>query len=366
MKKRALSVFTRWSLLVTLAGLLSAPSARAQGFDIQDEGQGNERPLRFTVTDLGTLGGMNSQANAINNRCQVVGNSTLEGEAITRAFLWEDGVMTDLGSLGGTFSKANAINNRGQAVGASEITANAARHAVLFDRHGIADLGALPASLVGAAFGINNRVDIFGGSTTEGSSRAGPFHATQFKDGEGIDLGTLGGPTSFAAGVNNRGQAVGRADLASGVSRAVIFSDGVITDLGTLAGGTASFGRAINNRGEVACLSNTAAGVFHACLWRRGVMTDLGTLGGTFSDSAGINNRRQIVGVSTVASGQQHAYMFSKAKMTDLNELIPANSGWTLVAATGINDAGEIVGKGLINGQTHAFLLTPDDDDEED
>jgi probable HAF family extracellular repeat protein len=95
-------------------------------------------------------------------------------------------------------------------------------------------------------------------------------------------------------------------------------------------------------------------------------MTDLGTLGGTFSDSAGINNRRQIVGVSTVASGQQHAYMFSKAKMTDLNELIPANSGWTLVAATGINDAGEIVGKGLINGQTHAFLLTPDDDDEED
>src|SRR5258708_4227260 len=48
MKKRALSIFTRWSLLVTLAGLLSAPSARAQGFD--------NRPLRFTVTDLGTLG----------------------------------------------------------------------------------------------------------------------------------------------------------------------------------------------------------------------------------------------------------------------------------------------------------------------
>src|SRR6266852_4613087 len=152
MKKRALSIFIMWSLLGTLAGLLSAPSARAQGFDNQDKGQANERPLRFTVTDLGTLGGRNSQA--------------------------------------------NAINNRGQAVGASEITANAARHAVLFDRDGITDLGALPASLVGAAFGINNRGDIFGGSTTEGSSRTGPFHATQFKDGQGIDLGTLGGPTS--------------------------------------------------------------------------------------------------------------------------------------------------------------------------
>ena len=79
-------------------------------------------------------------------------------------------------------------------------------------------------------------------------------------------------------------------------------------------------------------------------------MSDLGTLGGTFSDSAGINNRHQIVGTSTVSSGQQHAYIFSKAKMTDLNELIPSDSGWILVAATGINDAGEIVGNGRING----------------
>jgi probable HAF family extracellular repeat protein len=115
----------------------------------------------------------------------------------------------------------------------------------------------------------------------------------------------------------------------------------------------------------VACLSDTAAGAFHACLWRHGVMTDLGTLGGTFSDTAGVNNRHQIVGTSTLASGQQHAYLFSKATMTDLNELIPADSGWILVAATGINDAGEIVGNGRINGQTHAFLLTPEDDQDD-
>src|SRR5260370_33645707 len=129
MKKRALSIFTKLSLLVALVGLLSAPSARAQSFD--------NRPLRFTVTDLGTLGGMNSQATGINNRGQVVGSSTLQGDAITRAFLWEDGLMTDLGYVGGTVSKANSINNRGQTVGASEITANAARHAALVDRNWI-------------------------------------------------------------------------------------------------------------------------------------------------------------------------------------------------------------------------------------
>lgn len=43
--------------------------------------------------------------NSSNIRGQVVGFSTLQGEAITRAFLWEDGVMTDLGSLSGTLAE---------------------------------------------------------------------------------------------------------------------------------------------------------------------------------------------------------------------------------------------------------------------
>ena len=45
--------------------------------------------------------------------------------------------------------------------------------------------------------------------------------------------------------------------------------------------------------------------------------------------------------------------------MVDGNDLIPADSGWALQDATGINDAGEIVGDGVIDGQDHAFLLTP-------
>ncbi|HEY3701676.1 MAG TPA: hypothetical protein VGL32_05420, partial [Acidimicrobiales bacterium] len=45
--------------------------------------------------------------------------------------------------------------------------------------------------------------------------------------------------------------------------------------------------------------------------------------------------------------------------MTDLNSLIPAGSGWVLDQARAINDAGQIVGWGTINGHEHAFLLTP-------
>jgi hypothetical protein len=53
------------------------------------------------------------------------------------------------------------------------------------------------------------------------------------------------------------------------------------------------------------------------------------------------------------------AFLYSGAVMYDLNKLIPANSGWRLTVAFGINDAGLIVGIGAHNGQQRPFLLTP-------
>jgi probable HAF family extracellular repeat protein len=45
--------------------------------------------------------------------------------------------------------------------------------------------------------------------------------------------------------------------------------------------------------------------------------------------------------------------------MLDLNGLVFNRSAFRLTVATGINDRGQIVGHGSINGQLHAFLLTP-------
>ena len=76
---------------------------------------------QYQIIDLGTLDGTETEAHLINNRGQVVGGSTLEGEYGPHAFLWEKGVMTDLGTLpGGDYSFAYAINERGQIVGYSE------------------------------------------------------------------------------------------------------------------------------------------------------------------------------------------------------------------------------------------------------
>jgi hypothetical protein len=51
--------------------------------------------------------------------------------------------------------------------------------------------------------------------------------------------------------------------------------------------------------------------------------------------------------------------MWEKGEMIDLQTRIPADSGWTLLAALGINERGQISGFGIHDGQYRAFLLTP-------
>ena len=46
--------------------------------------------------------------------------------------------------------------------------------------------------------------------------------------------------------------------------------------------------------------------------------------------------------------------------MTDLNDLLPSDSGWDYIErADGINNNGQIVGRGVVDGKQHAFLMTP-------
>src|SRR5271165_5942603 len=94
----------RWGLgLALLASLLYVHPASAA--------------IEYSITDLGTLGGTSSFAQAINNSGQIVGYSYMAGNVNMNAFLYCAGAMTDLGTLGGSDSFALAINGAGQVVG---------------------------------------------------------------------------------------------------------------------------------------------------------------------------------------------------------------------------------------------------------
>jgi len=88
-------------------------------------------PVQYVAVDLGTLGGRESQAVAVNDRGQMVGWSRTADDK-THAFLWtESRGMIDLGTLGGGRSQAKDVNDRGQVVGGSQ-TASGGYHAVLW------------------------------------------------------------------------------------------------------------------------------------------------------------------------------------------------------------------------------------------
>ncbi|HZZ43732.1 MAG TPA: hypothetical protein VFE58_12405 [Tepidisphaeraceae bacterium] len=142
-----------------------------------------------TMTDLGTLGGEISSASAINNAGQIVGKASLGVLATyfnshsslsideAHAFLYSSGTMTDLGTLGGYQSQADAINNLGQIVGESDITPGSyAEHAFLYFDGTMIDLNSLidPATgwVLNEATGINDRGQIIGNGMYDGQQEA--------------------------------------------------------------------------------------------------------------------------------------------------------------------------------------------------
>ena len=105
-------------------------------------------------------------------------------------------------------------------------------------------------------------------------------------------------------------------------------------DLGTLPGGKWSSATAVNTCGQVVGLSDSNASKHHGFVWQNGRLT----------------------------SNTAHAFLWSRdLGMIDLNDRIshPSRRDWLLTDARAINSFGQIAGVGSINGQTHAFLLTP-------
>lgn len=143
-------------------------------------------------------------------------------------------------------------------------------------------------------------------------------------------------------------------------------TDGTPVNLSSLGGGPFTVPAAINDRGEVAGASlSSEDGTVHPFLWtRQGGMRDLGTFPGAIVTGiiccGTLNNEGEAVGLTVDGNTfNMRAVLVLDGRLIDLNTLIPSNSGWSLQAASSINDAGQIVGWGTINGETHAFLATP-------
>jgi len=275
------------------------------------------------IIDLGTLGEDFSEANALNNRGQVVGLSLngipdpvsiFDQPTESRAFLWQNGIMQDLGTLGGLDAGAFAVNESGQVAGISTTSAmpNATTgiptiRPFLWQRGGMMNLGTLggtASGVDGPAILLNNRGQVAGTSTLAGDMTYHPF---LWEHGVIKDLGTLGGDTGFVNWITDAGDVMGQADLpgpsGSQNHHAFLWRNGVKTDLGSL--GSSSHGEGINSQGQIvgryriAELENPRQ---HAFLWENGgPMVDLNTLippnsSLELEEGGNINDRGEIAG----------------------------------------------------------------------
>jgi probable HAF family extracellular repeat protein len=177
--------------------------------------------------------------------------------------------------------------------------------------------------------GINAAGDVVGASPSGG----GNIHATLFRNGQVIDLGTLGGLSSEASAVNKAGLIVGGSQIASGSVHAFLYSNNVMTDLGTL-GGANSYATAINDAGQIVGRSETSDGTAHAFLYAAGVMTDLGPGAATSINTAG----QIVINSSGLIS------VYSNGAVQALPELPCPSGEFQSGAAYAINDRGEVVG----------------------
>jgi len=306
-------------------------------------------------SDLGTLGGNNSHGIAIGNGI-VVGESDGVGGSSAHAFKYSAGVMSDLGTLGGAYSRANAISSDGNVIVGCAENAGSVQHAFKYTGGAMTDLGLLTGGSNSNARAVSASGDVIAGSATDGS---GYGRAFRYTGGTMYDMGTLGGNNSQASGVSGDGSIiVGWAETAGINSHAFSYSGGFMTDLGTLVGGSTSEADAISADGTVIVgFSQVGSGNFHAFKYTGGTMTDIGTIGGTESYAVAVSaNGSVIAGYATLPSDSHtvHAFRYADGVMTDIGTLGGSGS-----EALGISaDGSVIVGDSSIAGDSayHAFI----------
>jgi probable HAF family extracellular repeat protein len=347
---------------------------------------------RYNVIDMGTFGGpqgfLFEQTQVLNNQGVLTGwldTSTPDPNFpqfsncfnpdcfFSHSFEWHAGHLTDLGTLaGGLVSEPVWISDNGLIAGFSEngvtdpVTGMTESRAVLWKNGAIVNLGTLPGGHESQAYAVNNAGQIVGGASNETSD---PYslngwgtetRAVLWQNGTMKDLGTLGGPDAVAFNVNEHGQISGCSytnstpNSTTGVPtlEPFLWEQEQMRSLDSL-GGTSGCVYALNNKGQATGVSNLPGDVeTHPFFWSNGTLTDIGTFGGTNGFPNYMNDAGEVVGQANYPGDVVHrAFLWKDGVLQDLGTLDKCSTAY------GINSQGQVVGaSGDCGPGVHAFL----------
>jgi probable HAF family extracellular repeat protein len=323
---------------------------------------------QYTITPLDHLGGHSeSRAMGINNLGQIVG-FTVDANGNSQAATWQSsGSGNHLSVLSQTnpISEAYRINNAGQIVGKARTDGNAT-HAAYWAGGGVTDIG-----VIGGVTSFANDINEAGVVAGSSDATRGSVAFTWTPGGGFVNYGNFNTTDAQQRagfnGINDTGALVGTAYRLFSPFKAIKATAGVlsVTEISPPGQFSTGMALAVNDAGTIVGYQNPGSGGAHAAIFDgNGGFQDLGALGLTDSQANDINQAGVIVGDAFGDDGQGNflakSFVYQNNVMTDLLTLIAPGSGWTeLFAASGVNDLGQIVGTGVLNGEIRGYVLTP-------
>lgn len=334
----------------------------------------------LAIEEIGGADGI-SAAWAVNASGQIVG---YEGpsDSDSTAFLWTPpGSVVNLGAPTG--AAPSAISNSGVItgsvlVGHSYHVFSAGLGQPYTDLGPLGDDQPVVYPYTGQVFrgafgwGVNDCGQITGPVMTGGHIRGFVYTPGQ----AWVDIGDLGRRSTWANAIASDGTVVGASQLPdspttgyASFGHAVMYRDGVLIDLNDYvdptAGVTLVDAEAISDGYIVG--TGLSGGLQVPFRFNRATQTvellPTPWAGGT--RAFGVNGDGEVIGGGYLDAGQTEwaSFVYSdQLGFRNLGDLIAANSGWTQLAASGINDSGDVAGWGYHNGIVRAFRvrLSPD------
>jgi probable HAF family extracellular repeat protein len=295
-------------------------------------------------TGLGEGRNEESIAADVNIAGDVVGE-VRDSDGIRHAILSRQGKLIKLGTLGGSDSYATAVNHAGVVIGGALNGSNAWRAFSYDEENGMRDLGTL-GGRSSLAIAINRDGAVAGYADADSRS----FHAFIHDGKQMKDLGTLGGRNSYATALNSHGHVVGAAQNANGFRRAFLYTpEQGMKELPAL-GGRVSAAMAINDKGVVVGASETADRKWHAVLWDGDRVVDLGAMiakGNSYA--TGINRDGTVVGTIRSGDNAPLTFVYENGAM----RILPNRN--SLYLTTRITDDGQIIGAAYTGHKYQAF-----------